>query len=84
VVADNPDEPVKYKAFHGKIIQDNKALDNAQAKYKPLPVVRKLAEGEVDANYQRIIREIDELVEDELTRMGNTPELRDFVIIKKF
>jgi type IV secretory pathway TraG/TraD family ATPase VirD4 len=82
VVADNPEEPVKYKAFHGKIIQDNKALDNAQAKYKPLPVVRKLAEGEVDASYQRIIREIDELVEDELERMENTSELKEFIIIK--
>jgi multidrug transporter EmrE-like cation transporter len=84
VVADNPDAPIEYKAFHGRIIQDNGLLNKQQARYKNLPVVRKVSQKDVQDNYLRIGREIDKLVQEELTRMLNTPELANLVIVKNY
>jgi hypothetical protein len=82
VVADDPGAPIEYKAFHGRIIQDNALLDKEQALYKNHPIVRKVSQKDVLDNYARIDREIDELVREELTRMLNTPELANLVIVK--
>ncbi|HEY4291387.1 MAG TPA: YWFCY domain-containing protein [Puia sp.] len=82
VVADDPETPIEYKAFHGKIIQDNNLLNKQQAAETELPVIRKVSQKDVDDNYLRICAEVDKLVEDELTRMLNTPELVSLVIVK--
>lgn len=82
LVADDPDNLVELKAFHGHIIQDNKALAKAQAAFVPLPVVRAVTEEEVLNNFIRIRDEISLMVDMELSRMMETASLAGLVIAK--
>ncbi|MBS1659515.1 MAG: type IV secretory system conjugative DNA transfer family protein [Bacteroidetes bacterium] len=84
VVADTPDQQMEYKAFHGKIIQDNKKLNNEQSKFKGLPVIRKVVPADIQRNYEGVKRDIENIVESELKRMRNTPGLASLVIVKKY
>lgn len=82
LVADDPDNLVELKAFHGQIIQDNKALAKAQAGFVPTPVVNAVTEKEVLANFIRIRAEVAAFVETEISRMMGTPSLAGLVIAK--
>ncbi|WP_118975779.1 conjugal transfer protein MobC [Taibaiella koreensis] len=83
MVADDPDNKIELKAFHAAIINDHDAI-NAEIKgYKSLPLVRQVDEQMVQNNYMSIKREIEDLIDIELDRMSNDPELRHLVIRKK-
>lgn len=80
MVGDTPDNPIGHKAFHGFVDQDNKAVSRQQEKFVSLPVVADVTQVEVMSTYQRIKDEIAALVDAELVRMQNTPELAELVI----
>jgi hypothetical protein len=82
LVADDPDNLVELKAFHGHIIQDNKALAKDQAGFVPLPVVRAVTEKDVLENFVRIREEVTLLVDMEISRMMATASLAGLVIAK--
>lgn len=74
MVADDPDNRVELKAFHGRVINDHAALKLEEANYKPLPVIKEVNEEMIEAVYQKIKREISNLVEDELVRQKKIQE----------
>jgi len=80
IVADNPDMVIKHKAFHTKLKIDFDAINAEESNYKPLPQVRKITPLEVQNNYITIKNEIFDLIESELTRIKNDPDLAHLII----
>ena len=70
IVADNPSQKIKLKAFHGEIINDHEAIREEEKKYKALPVIRAVTPELVRNNYLKIKMDIEELVLDELANLG--------------
>jgi len=69
VVADDPDTEVTFKTFHAKITKEKQR----PAKSTKLPVVRKVDAAMIEANFQRIKREIEEMVITETERILKDP-----------
>ncbi|AWW29454.1 conjugal transfer protein TraG [Echinicola strongylocentroti] len=83
LVADTPDQPMKLKGFHARIINDHEGLKREEEGYLEIPACRKLDDGEVLDNYKRIKAEVNELVESELERMMDSPGLARYIIQKR-
>jgi type IV secretory pathway TraG/TraD family ATPase VirD4 len=82
MVADNPDQPIELKAFCCKVLNDHDVLKKEEDGYKALPEVRKVTQQMILDNFLQIKQDINELIESELERMMDTPEL-EHLIIKK-
>ncbi|WP_111672755.1 conjugal transfer protein MobC [Algoriphagus litoralis] len=80
IVSDDPTKRIQLKAFHCEIQNDHAALATEERSYQPIPVVRELRENEVIENYRRIKSEVQNLVEEELERMLDTPALAGLMI----
>lgn len=80
VVADNPEQKIALKAFHSEIENDHQKLQREEKGFKALPKVRELDQEEVDANYLRIKREVEEIVRTEMERVFDTPELGHLIV----
>ena len=83
MVADNPEEKIELKAFCAEIINDHKALENEQSNYKELPQFSKVETKDILANYLNIKNDVGMLVQTEIERMLDTPELTDLIIRKE-
>ena len=83
-VSDNFDERIEQKIFHAEIVVDNEQVKRETANYKKLPQIidfrdedgNDRMEKEIQANYNRVKQEVQQIVEDEITRIKNDPELR--------
>ena len=83
-VADNFGETIDQKIFHAQIVVDNEAVQKETATYQPIPEISSfldengndIMEQQIQANYRQIKQDIVELVENELIRIENDPELR--------
>lgn len=83
-VADNFGETIEQKIFHAQIIVDNEAVQKETAAYQPIPEISSFLDEngndtmnqQIQANYRQIKQDIVELVENELIRIENTPELK--------
>lgn len=82
MVADNPDQKIELKTFHGGIVNDHLALKKETDAYQPIPVIRNMNQAVVQKNYEQVKNDIQEIIEAELTRMGNDPEL-EYLIVRK-
>ncbi len=82
-VADNFDERIEQKIFHCEIVVDNEKVKRETARYVKLPQIidfidkdgNDRMQEEIQANYDRIRQEVRQIVEDEITRIKNDPEL---------
>ena len=82
-VADNFGETIEQKIFHAQIV-DNEAVQKETAAYQPIPEISSFLdengndtmEQQIQANYRQIKQDIVELVENELIRIENDPELK--------
>ena len=82
-VADNFDERIEQKIFHCEIVVDNEKVKRETARYVKLPRIIDFTDKdgndrmqeEIQANYDRIRQEVRQIVEDEITRIKNDPEL---------
>ena len=82
-VADNFGEEVRQKVFHTQIVVDNERVKHEEKAYKPLPEIysfrdeegRDTMQQEVQDNYRRIKKEVEQIIQDELKRIEQTPEL---------
>jgi hypothetical protein len=83
MVADNPEEKIELKAFCAEVINDHKALENEQSNYKELPQFSKVDNKDVLANYLQVKNDVTMIVQTEIERMLNTPELNDLIIKKE-
>lgn len=82
-VADNFGEKVRQKVFHAQIVVDSERVKREEKTYKPLPEIysfrdekgRDTMQQEVQDNYRRIKKEVEQIIQDELKRIERTPEL---------
>ena len=82
MVADDPGQKIELKTFHSSIINDHKALTVEQKAYKEIPVVRKLDNGIIKRSYLQIKQEVQDLVQAELERILEEPDLQHLIIKK--
>ena len=83
-VTDNFGETIDQKIFHAQIVVDNDAVQKETATYQPIPEISSFLdengndtmEQQIQANYRQIKQDIVELVENELIRIENDPELK--------
>jgi hypothetical protein len=82
MVADNPDQKIELKAFCAEIINDHQALSNEQAGYKDLPAFSNVNSKQVLDRYLQVKKDVAMLVQTEIGRMIDTPELSGLIIQK--
>ena len=82
-VSDNFDERIEQKIFHAEIVVDNEKVKQETANYKKLPQTidfrgedgNDRMEEEIQANYNRVKQEVQQIVTDEMERIKNDPDL---------
>jgi len=74
IIADTPDQKVKLKMFHAEIQNDHNRIRSEEEGYRPIPVVKKVSPVDIQENYLRVKREVEELVREELERILQTHE----------
>lgn len=72
MVADDPDQEIKLKAFHGKIINDHHRLKKERENFVEIPVVKIVSEESLKENFFQVKKDIENLVETELEILLNT------------
>jgi TusA-related sulfurtransferase len=83
MVADNPDQKIELKAFCAEIINDHKVLEKEQAGYAGIPQYFKVESKDILENFLKVKSDVAMIVQTELERMIDTPELTDLIIKKK-
>jgi hypothetical protein len=86
-VVDNFDERIEQKIFHFEIVVDNEKVKQETARYVKLPQIIDFTDEhgndrmqeEIQANYDRIRQEVRQIVDDEITRIKNDPELQHLI-----
>lgn len=83
-VSDNFDERIEQKIFHCEIVVDNEQVKRETANYKKLPQIidfrdedgNDRMQEEIQANYNRVKQEVQQIVTDEMERIKNDPDLQ--------
>jgi hypothetical protein len=83
MVADNPDQKIKLKAFCSEIINDHKLLAKEQSNYKELPEFSNVQTNDIFNTYLQVKKDVVTIVQNEIERMLDTPEMSDLIISKK-
>ena len=86
-VSDNFDERIEQKIFHSEIVLDNEKVAAETKAYKKIPVILPFVDEngqdnmkvEIEANYKQIKRDIVLIIESELERIKNDPDLQHLV-----
>ena len=86
-VADNFDEKIEQKIFHCQIVVDSEKLKRETAAYVPIPEISHFRDAEgndcleqqIEANSQRIRREVNQIITDEMARIKADPELSKLI-----
>ena len=83
-VADNFGEEIEQKIFHAHIIVDTEKVAAETKAYKKIPVINEFKDSEgndimqqqIERNYTRIKADVVQIIEDEMERITNDPNLR--------
>ena len=86
-VSDNFDERIEQKIFHAEILVDNEKVASETKAYKPIPQILSFIDDsgedtmkqQIAANYRQVKQDILTIVEQELERIANDPNLRHLV-----
>mgnify|MGYP000909329849 FL=1 len=86
-VSDNFDERIEQKIFHAEIVVDNEQVKRETASYKKLPQIidfrdeegNDRMQEEIQANYNRVKQEVQQIVTDEMERIKNDPNLQHLI-----
>ena len=86
-VSDNFEERIEQKIFHAEIVVDNAKIAAESRTYQKIPQILSFAaengddnmKTEIDANYRKIKRDIIRVIELELKRIKNDPDLQHLV-----
>lgn len=79
-VADNPDMKIPQKIFHCEIINDHAAIAAEEKAYVPIPKPREVSQRDIEDNYLRIKDEVASIIDEEMERIYNTPELAHLLV----
>ncbi len=82
-VADNPEQKIQLKNFHCEIINDHAAIKTEMDGYVPIPKPRTVTPTEIEQNYLQIKEDIVMLIESEMERIYETPELAHLLIVRE-
>lgn len=86
-VADNFGEEIEQKIFHARIIVDNEKVAAETRAYKKIPVINEFKDADgndimqqqIDRNYSRIKADVLQIIEDEMERIANNPDLKHLI-----
>lgn len=81
-VADDPTNKIELKTFHCEILNDHDAIKAEEDAYVPIPKVRDITPAEVEENYNRIKEEVAMIIETEMERIYDTPELAHLLVAR--
>jgi hypothetical protein len=82
MVTDDPSQKIELKVFHSEILNDHAALKAEEDAYLPIPKVRKITQTEIEDNYLQIKEEVMAIVESEMERIYDTPELAHLLVAR--
>lgn len=82
MVADDPAEKIELKVFHSEILNDHAALKSEEEAYLPIPKIRNITQVEIEDNYLQIKEEVMAIVESEMQRIYDTPELAHLLVAR--
>ena len=82
-VADNFSERIEQKIFHAEIVVDSQRVATEEKAYKKIPVIADFKDEngvdrmkeQIQENYDRIKAEARQIVEDEIQRIKDDPDL---------
>jgi len=74
LVADDPDNRIDLKVFHNEVINDHQAIKDEEKRYKELPIIRQIDTAMLMANYLDIKKDIELIVDRELSPKSTTAE----------
>lgn len=80
MVADTPDQKIELKAFHSEILNNHQEIKKEEEGYKEIPKVREITQEEVEGNYRMIKRDVEEIIQIEMERVFDTPELGHLIL----
>lgn len=83
-VSDNFDERIEQKIFHAEIVVDNEKVAAETKVYQKIPQILSFVDEsgtdnmkqEIEANYRQIKKDIELIIENELTRINSDPDLQ--------
>lgn len=86
-VSDNFEERISQKIFHAEIVVDNEKVAAETKEYKKIPQILSFIDAhgedvmkqEIEANYRQVKADILQVIEDELERIKNDPDLQHLV-----
>lgn len=86
-VSDNFDERIEQKIFHSEIVVDNAKLSRLEKEYKEIPQIRSFTDDhqtdrmkeEIDENYKAVKADVRRIIEEEMDRISNDPDLQHLV-----
>ena len=86
-VSDNFDERIQQKIFHAEIVVDVAKVSAETNAYEPIPIIAEFTNEDgsdnlretVEANYKRVKQEVLNLVDSEIERIKNDPNLKGLI-----
>ena len=86
-VSDNFDERIEQKIFHAEIVVDNEKVAAETKVYQKIPQILSFVDEhgedkmklEIENNYRQIKQDIVQIIEKELERIKNDPDLQHLV-----
>lgn len=86
-VSDNFDERIEQKIFHAEIVVDNEKVASETKGYQKIPDILSFLDGqgidrmkhEIEYNYKKIKQDVVLVIESELQRIKNDPDLQHLV-----
>ena len=86
-ISNNFDELIKQKIFHAEIVVDNEKVASETKAYQKIPQILSFVDEngvdkmkqEIEANYKQIKLDILQVVEIEMERIKNDPDLQHLV-----
>jgi len=86
-ISDNFDERIEQKIFHAEIVVDNEKVSAETKVYQKIPQILSFADEngvdymkqEIESNYKRIKSDIVHIVESEMERIKNDPNLQHLI-----
>lgn len=83
ITADTPEQPLPLKAFHARIVLDPEVGEFERTGGGKIPEVRKISLEEIQANFERIQIEVEQMVEARFLEMNVQNDLMRFIVEKK-
>lgn len=68
IVADNPEQKISLKVFHGEIQNDHTGIQKEESKHLAIPLILHISSDDIHENYQRIKSEVADLVQESQAR----------------